>query len=68
VPTEALIRRAGGKALGVHRMHPLESRAEDGRANLHDNRGQKNAENDVANIREKEGIRDGVDSVMPLFT
>jgi hypothetical protein len=49
-------------------MNPMESRAEDGRANFHDSRGQKNAENDVANIREKEGIRDGVDSVMPLFT
>jgi hypothetical protein len=50
-------------------MNPMESRAEDGRANFRDNRGpKKNAENDVANIREKEGIRDGVDSVMPLFT
>ena len=39
-------------------MHPMESRAEDGRANFHDSRGQKNAERDVANVREKERVRD----------
>jgi hypothetical protein len=31
---------------------------ENGRANFHDGCGQKNAENDVANIRENKGIRD----------
>jgi hypothetical protein len=33
--------RAGGKALGVHRMNPMVSRAKDGRANFHDSRGKK---------------------------
>jgi len=35
----------------------MESRAEDGRANFHDSRGQKNAENDVAHIRENIAVR-----------
>lgn len=32
--------------------------SEKGPANFHDSRGLKNAENDAAKIREKEGIRD----------